>query len=294
MREKGTLSRYGKHTTLFFRTLFGPACRVALMPLLVTLAMNAAGASEDKPGDEVTLAAEIWCPYACEPDSEAPGFMIEIASSIFTRAGMKVNYQLMPWARALQSTEDGVVDAAIGVVRGNKGNLLLDTAGMGQDDTTFVTRKGMDFSYGEPSDLDEWVVGITALYTYDNNGPLDHYLRDRDSNDDRIVKIFTNQPLRLHLRMLTSGRIDVFVENRLVAEHEAYRLGYENQVEIHSSGTGDQVHIGFTPSERGKQLKHVYDQGLKEIYASGEFQGIIEKYGIRQLPPYREPDAPPE
>jgi len=28
--------------------------------------------------DTITIRADVWCPYNCEPDSEKPGYMIEI------------------------------------------------------------------------------------------------------------------------------------------------------------------------------------------------------------------------
>ena len=32
--------------------------------------------------DEISLRADLWCPYTCDPQAKNPGFMIEIAKEI--------------------------------------------------------------------------------------------------------------------------------------------------------------------------------------------------------------------
>ncbi|MDO3388466.1 hypothetical protein QWI17_21650 [Gilvimarinus sp. SDUM040013] len=65
-------------------------------------------------GETIHLVADNWCPYNCEPDSAAPGFMVEIAQRAFADEGISVRYSILPWLRALQDTRNGVYDAVIG------------------------------------------------------------------------------------------------------------------------------------------------------------------------------------
>ena len=55
------------------------ALRVLAGLCLGVLAATCAGTAR---ADEVVLLADAWCPYNCEPGSDTPGFMIEIAREL--------------------------------------------------------------------------------------------------------------------------------------------------------------------------------------------------------------------
>ena len=64
--------------------------------------------------EEITIVADEWCPFNCEPNSKAPGFMIEIATEIFSKAGHSVNYSTMDWDEALTAVRKGEFKAIVG------------------------------------------------------------------------------------------------------------------------------------------------------------------------------------
>ncbi|MBT5829568.1 MAG: hypothetical protein HOH77_05165, partial [Candidatus Latescibacteria bacterium] len=45
--------------------------------------------------DEITLVADTWCPYSCDPSSDQPGILIEVAKIILEQAGHTVVYKEM-------------------------------------------------------------------------------------------------------------------------------------------------------------------------------------------------------
>jgi len=48
-------------------------------------------------GATVSLRADFWCPFNCEPDAARPGFMVEIAPyALGSKYGHTVDYQIMP------------------------------------------------------------------------------------------------------------------------------------------------------------------------------------------------------
>lgn len=46
--------------------------------------------------ETITIVADPWCPYNCEPGSDEPGFMVEIARRVFAEAGIEVRYETVP------------------------------------------------------------------------------------------------------------------------------------------------------------------------------------------------------
>lgn len=234
--------------------------------------------------DTLSITAEIWCPYACEPESERPGILVEIVREIFAREGIAVDYTLLPWRRAIVETERGGFDGILGVVEGNRGSLLLDEAGLGVDETVVVLRKDTDFHFAGPQSLDSLRLGVIANYTYDNNGELDRYLQKRLAAQDRMVTIYRDEPIKSLINMLSGNRIDAFLENRQVTNYESNRLNFKDQIAITSTGLGDTIHVGFTPDSAGKRNLDIYNRGFARLLKSGRVGEIFKRYGLEEIP----------
>jgi polar amino acid transport system substrate-binding protein len=52
----------------------------------------------------ISIRADYWYPMNGDPNSDKPGYMIDLAKAIFEPQGIAVDYQLMPWSRAIQET----------------------------------------------------------------------------------------------------------------------------------------------------------------------------------------------
>lgn len=239
-------------------------------------------------GDSISITGDNWCPYACAPESGQPGILVEIVSEIFEQEGISVKYNLMPWRRALIQTQRGGSDAILGVVQGNRDGLLLDKHGMGIDETVIVLRKGSDFRFDGPRSLDSLSLGIIANYTYDNNGELDLYLKERRRIQDRIVTIYRDEPIKSLINMLRGNRIDAFFENRQVIHFESNRLDFKDEIRVIGTGLGDTIHVGFTPNSRGRKNLDIYHHGFQKMLKSGRVEEIVKQYGLEYVPTYSE------
>jgi polar amino acid transport system substrate-binding protein len=51
--------------------------------------------------DTISIRADLWCPFNCDPSGAKPGYMIEIAKAVFEPLGHKIDYQTLNWARAI-------------------------------------------------------------------------------------------------------------------------------------------------------------------------------------------------
>ena len=59
--------------------------RLRLLPLLACLACNSVAR-----GETLVIAADIWCPINCAPDSERPGIFVAGAAVQWLRDGIKL------------------------------------------------------------------------------------------------------------------------------------------------------------------------------------------------------------
>lgn len=74
--------------------------------LLMSLASGHVPAVET--AQSVTLVADVWCPYNCAPDSVEQGYLIDIATLVFSRLGKHIDYRVMPGrGRSMRSRRNG-------------------------------------------------------------------------------------------------------------------------------------------------------------------------------------------
>ncbi|WP_020410111.1 substrate-binding periplasmic protein [Hahella ganghwensis] len=90
-------------------------CLLILIPTML-LCSAPALASDEKPDNSpakrsvVSLATLNWQPYVGE-ELESKGYVHELVGEAFKRGGYKPRIQFYPWARALDTTRQGKVDA---------------------------------------------------------------------------------------------------------------------------------------------------------------------------------------
>ncbi|MCC5810591.1 MAG: transporter substrate-binding domain-containing protein [Ectothiorhodospiraceae bacterium] len=253
---------------------------LASVPLALFGMATLAGTVHGQDARTLVVAADIWCPYNCEPHDENRGYLVDLLEEVFTPHGFAIEYRVMPWARALIEVERGLIDGVLGVVRGNQGGTLIGDEPVGRDETVLVVRRGEEFEYSRPDDLDDKAIGRIAGYSYDGLGPFDAYLAVRSYDSREIYVIHHDKPLESLLSMLQDGRIDVFPENRYVANHTIYRLGLYGAVSMLETGLGDDIFVAFAPNETGERKLAILDEGVRALKDSGRFADILSRYGI--------------
>ncbi len=233
---------------------------------------------------ELILAADPWCPYNCEEGNEQPGYLVDLAREIYQQHGYTVKYKNLPWARSRQYVKEGVIHAAIGSVKGNRGDLYLNNEILGKDETVIVVRKGETFPFKGISSLDGKRIGVIKDYTYDNHGAIDTYIAERQKNRTSNLYVLHNQAaLESLFKMLSTNRIDLFFENKDVTHYKSRQLALSNQIEIIETGKGDEIFFAFTPDAQGRKLAGILDHGVRELKKSEKFKELLDRYGLSQF-----------
>ena len=65
--------------------------------------------------ETLIFECDYWAPYNAMPNSEEPGFQVEVAQRIFENAGFKFEYRLVPFSRALQNVQSGAAHGTFGL-----------------------------------------------------------------------------------------------------------------------------------------------------------------------------------
>lgn len=252
--------------------------------LVLTLAIpSSARAQADGDGKKpFVITADFWCPYTCAEHGLQQGFAVDVAKEIFENLGEHVVYKVLPFYRAYSQIENARFQMAVALVEDDERLLLFSEETFGLDRTVLVMRKTDLSTYTGPGMLDGLKVGAASEYTYDDGGDLDQYLDTRRANNDKIIDIYSETPMKSLLPMLLSGRIDVFPENLDVVRHVATQEGVIQDITIIDTGLGISLHAGFPRTEEGAANMARFDEQLRQMKASGRFAEIMATYDLGQ------------
>lgn len=227
--------------------------------------------------DVIVLGADPWCPYNCEPGSEAPGFMVEVAREALAPFGHEIDYVSVSWARGIRQAELGQINGIIGAVPEEAPELIFGPP-IGTYTDTVVFRRG------EAIDLDQ--IGaqsnlrIGAINGYEYYGQVAEYIAA--NADDRTIVQYASgdDALEQNLRKLVAGRLDMVAEVRAVLDYTVLSLGLEGQLDIVDTDDASDVYIAFSPAlETSALYVEQLREGIEMLRESGRYAAIFEKYG---------------
>ncbi len=231
----------------------------------------------DADADTITLVADQWCPYNCKPGSSKPGYMIEIAHTIFAKQGHKVEYIVLPWARAVAETGMGRHNAVVGAIPEDAPNFIYPTIEIGSSRDGFYSKGGL-IRYTGPASLKNRTVGTSRGYSYGHK--TDEIL---STSGARIVAESGSAPLRKNISKLAMGRLDLVIADESVMEYTLAQMRMGNLIKrVGSPEPEEGVFIAFSPAKRSsKKYARILSDGIIELRKSGKLQTILDKYGVK-------------
>ena len=229
--------------------------------------------------DTITIRADSWCPFTCEPGTDTPGYLIEIATRVFEAAGHKVDYQFLPWPRAVSEVRAGQFTAIAGGGVADTPDFVLSKS-MGDVTTTLAVRKGETFEYSGPDSLSGYRLGaVTGVISW--GGGLDEYIAKNKDNPDRVDLTGGEDPYAVNLRKLLVGRVDVVVDVAAVLKWLARRMNASDEIEFIPVLREPDVYIAFSPAnKKSAEYAAILDRGVERLRASGELDEIMAHYGL--------------
>lgn len=230
--------------------------------------------SQSASADEIVIVADPWCPFNCEPGSDKPGYMVEIAREVFGPLGHTVKYETVNWSRALAETRDGKYSAVFGAAVGDADDFVFPGEAQGQAGNALFVRKDDPWSMSSPEDLSGKVVGLIRDYDYGelNDDIQKHAKTDYAGGDDALT---TN------IKKLTAGRLDVVVEEASVFNYTADQMGVLDQTRMEKAIEYDDVFIAFSPARaESQELAAQLEAGMAQLRESGRLAEILKTYGL--------------
>lgn len=254
--------------------LFMPLSK-SLLFIAACFAAGGFGRAEEE--TTVKLRADQWMPFNGTPDAEKPGYVVEIARTIFTAHGIKVDYQTMPWEDTLKAVRAGTIDGAIGANATEAAELVTGKEPMGIPKIGLFALKDSSWKYENLQSLNTIKIGAIAGYSYWDS--LDAYITSH--TDKNVVFFKGDTPLADAIVKLNKKEIDLMPETLAVfiwalknqgLAFTDYRIAYLNE--------GVPLFIAFTKDKRGQQFAQILDDGVRAMRANGQLAKVLSSYGI--------------
>ncbi len=236
--------------------------------------------------DVITIVSDIWCPYNCEPNSNLPGYAIETTKKIFEKSGHKIQYEINPWSRAIILVRIGKSISIIGATKNETPDFIFPDEEIGISMTHFFVKKESKWQYTGINSLKNIKVGVQGEYEY---GVLldDYFLKHKDT--EKVQFIRSEEPLKLNIRKLIVGRVDVIVEDKFVFTNLASYMKVNSKVKVaglypienKKEFNSAKLYLAFSPKHpKSKEYAAILSAGIKNLRASGELKRIMQKYKL--------------
>lgn len=222
--------------------------------------------------EPVTAAQDPWPPFVQE--GNPPGISVELVSAAMKTQGYDFQMKIMPWARSIEEVKNGNIDFLIGTWYTDERSAYLrysDHYAINQ--VKFITQANSDFEYNGMGSLDGKSVGIVRGYGYGDdflNAP--NFSRPEANN------------MAANLRKLMAGRIDMTLEDEIVARSQMKAAGLDAGKFrfTNNSLSENKLHVSSgIANARSEELINAFNKGLAAIKENGTFDAIMKKYGVQ-------------
>ncbi|MFH0754619.1 MAG: transporter substrate-binding domain-containing protein, partial [Candidatus Omnitrophota bacterium] len=234
--------------------------------------MGILGAGSVSWADEITIVSDQYPPYNDQPGSRAPGYAVEIVQRVFEKAGHQVVYKIVPWARAIMETRQGIYSAIIAALPSDAPDFVFPGNEIGMAQYCFYTRKGDSWRYAGIPSLAGKKIGVVNAYSY--TAELDAFFLD----NPQAVGVGGGGAVEKNVKKLLSSRIDMFIENATVVSFMDCQGHFMQKIDQAGCDTREigKLFIAFGPNNpKSQEYARILSEGIDALRSSGELKELL-------------------
>jgi len=219
------------------------------------------------------MAGDAWAPYS-DVSLLNGGLSTDLVRTALTRAGYTVEYDQVPWARAIHGVGEGRYDILINAWYSEDRTLIGEFSGEYMiNRLRFLKRKDSNIDYQTLAQLHPYSIAVVRSYAY---SPA--------FDSDTALKKVPVVSFSTAVRMLAAGRVDLTVEDEYAAR---VALGHEPD-EVRDS-------VEFLPKSLSENSLHIlvslknpdhekivadFDKAIAAMKADGSYDRLLKLHGL--------------
>ncbi|MCH8552669.1 MAG: transporter substrate-binding domain-containing protein [Natronospirillum sp.] len=218
-------------------------------------------------------AGDPWPPFL-DPDLPGNGIAVQIVSAAMETQGYDIEWQNMPWARALFGVRDAEYDILVGAwYTDERAEFLLFSEPYIDNDVRIIMRADDDFQFEGIEDLTGKRIGTVLGYGYgDEFNQADNYI------PEPAVNLITN------IRRLVGRRVDLTVEDELVARFLINEINPDFIEQIRFSETplmSNSLHVAVGQAHpEAQEIIDAFNAGFAVIRENGTYEQILRENNL--------------
>ena len=245
---------------------------LSLIIIILGLASIPCAAEED---GVVVLAATETAFRQYDQDGKPAGYIPDLLIEAFRRAGHPVKIRFMPWGRCLSDARAGVIDGVFGASRTpeREADFLFAEEVLVQETQSAFVRIGDKTTYYPTIEgLADIRIG---LMNASSSGPD----FDKAVNDKRLRHVDLATSFDSLVHMLTGGRVEVIIADRLSILGVAKKQGLKDQIrELPVPVLRDPLYVAFTRTRDMSAVSRDFSAALRSMKLDGSYFDAFSKY----------------
>ncbi len=199
-------------------------------------------------------------------NADGTGLCWDVFRKIYEPSGIRVEFEIMPYARATKLVQTKEADASIGAYLSEYEGVLFSKWHYTQDVVLAIFKKGNVAAWDGEKSLSGnlgWMRGYA----------FDQYLR----TEPRFFEVDRRES---GLKMLEAGRLDFFLDTKdelLDALKQGVIKQDDYQIETILKLN---VYLTFADNERGREFVKLFDDRMAEFVKSRELLPLYQKWGF--------------
>jgi polar amino acid transport system substrate-binding protein len=224
--------------------------------------------------DTITVAADMWCPYNCAPDSSKPGIALEILKKAFPDDTIK--YELVDWDSAVARTRAGEFDGIVGAARSDAPDFIFPSKSFAYTENCFFTRRKSPWKFAGYDELSKIKLGVIKAYSYGDD--IDSYVNK--AKPENLMVAEGQDPLADLIKALDSGAIAALVSDKNVFVYSTAEKHKDGAYKADMCGEKDELYIAFSPAkaERSQKLADQLAAGIDALVNKRQMPAIFLRY----------------
>jgi len=247
------------------------------MPKFITLLgiLLLASLSPLAQAERLRIVSDDWAPYIYQEDGQAKGLHFEVASEVFKRLNIDVDWVFMPWKRCLAMVEEGQVDGILGLFRrpAREAFILYPDEPLSQVRFVLFQARARPHQVNTLQDLEGLTVGTSPGYNY--------------SPEFNTASYFRREPGPTHaanLGKLALGRVDLVVTDLQAGRYLLRRLNLEQQIEPLPLVIGNEPqYLGLARKQGREGLAQAFADTLRQFKREPAYAAIMARYAESNL-----------
>ena len=248
---------------------------------LLILPFSSLSMAESRPIKFVTLMD--FKPFAWCESGVPMGIDVRIVEELLRRTQRQYTIECVPWKRALSSIKSGKADGLFSAYRTDERDEFATFLKYPTHMSIFsvFVRKGESFAFNKLEDLHDKKIGITAGYSI--NPEFD------EAHKNNLLAIHESQTTVSGINMLLKGRIDTYINGKHAGLFTARNMGITNMIEplekpVHPPRPAYLMISKSSTLENKDTLISQLNHSLKEMWANGEIDAIIDHFTLSTIP----------